>query len=1554
MKATRKSTTLRVFAILLLCFLFWGGCLNVHAAKKMWAKLDYNGLTFYYTEKSSLGNGEYWVNTGSKEEPGWVNKTISIFTFDDSFKDARPTSCYRWFYFQKAIYAINNLHNLNTTQVTTMEDMFRNCFTLITLDLTSFNTPNLTNTTCMFANSYKLERIYVNENFKTDKVTESESMFSACTALQGNISYEEAGSPMNQQYANLDGLFTAKDLADRPYVKYGSNNITFRYGYKYSPRENEYFVNTDVNNWDTPGWIAEHKTDIKSVTFDDSFKNFQPTTTMSWFSGCENLTTIYNIGNLNTSSLEYAAGMFRGCKSLRSLDLSTFDTSKTWSFNYMFEGCSSLSSINVSSFNTSKVGSFCGMFQNCSNLRTIDVSNFTMEKAYYVGYMFAGCTNLQTIDISKFSVANVENVNSLFDGCTNLKSIKFGDFTLNKTQYMNRLFSGCASLTSLDLTTFSTENIQHMDELFKGCTKLQSIYVSDKFVTSAVTSSDKMFEGCTSLSGSIDFDASKPNDKTYASADGYFINRDYIRTWVKYENGTLSFQKRSKKNFASNEYSLNSNESNPAWLGNNGNVTKVVIDATFADVRPTSCYRWFDGCAKLTDENLIGLGNLNTSSVWTFRKMFIGCSSLKNLDLSKFDTGKAQRLRSLVENCTNLQTVSLPKMDNVVNIEYMLKNCRSLTQVDLSGQNTGKVQLMTELFYGCSNLKEIIGLERISTASATGMYRMFMGCSALTDVNVSNFNTAKVTNMASMFEKCKSLASLDLSNFNTANVTDMSGMFNGCTWLTSLNMKNFNTAKVTNMNSMFKDCANLPTLDISMLETSSATTLASMFDGCKKLTSIDVSNFNTGNATALNLMFKNCEALTSLDLKSFNTANVWEFSDFVWGCKNLKEIDLSSFNTENATNMGHMFADCSSLTKLNLESFNTVKVKYVDNMFNGCTNLMKIYATGKFTTGAVENGADMFLGCTSLKGARQCDGANEVDATYANVSNGYLIDKALENPYVKFENETLTFYYHYGNRTLGENEYALNTGYKNPGWYGVHNNVKKAVFDPSFADALPTSCYMWFYWQKNNVAIEGLEYLNTSEVTNMSCMFRDCENLKSIDVSHFNTENVTDMSRMFYECKNVRALDVSKFNTSKVNNMYSMFDDCWRLKSLDVSKFNTSNVASVAYMFDNCNSLETIDVSNFDTRNVTNMKSMFSSCSSLQSLNLANFNTENVTDMSNMFFNCDALKSLDLSNFNTSKVKNMYEMFGSCNGIKSLDLSMFDTQNVENMERMFMYSDFESLNLSNFNTSKVKKMSYMFYGCKKLNEIIISDFSTESLTNSSEMLTNCPTTVYCSVKEAAKGSNSVFAANTMSPYVSITSNAEYGTLCVPVGGTLAEGGFSGFDKLYTVDTYETERNVVKLKEATGIEPGVPYIYRRKQTDTDPVAGAITFTADVTATATAPVNDGMLRGTFVRTTAPAGSYVLQTDGMFHPVAQAGTIAVGAYRAYLEIPGYDADGGYAKAFQLEFGDGETTGLDGIADDAPADAPADYYDLMGRRVDAPQKGRIYITRGKKVLFE
>ena len=244
-------------------------------------------------------------------------------------------------------------------------------------------------------------------------------------------------------------------------------------------------------------------------------------------------------------------------------------------------------------------------------------------------------------------------------------------------------------------------------------------------------------------------------------------------------------------------------------------------------------------------------------------------------------------------------------------------------------------------------------------------------------------------------------------------------------------------------------------------------------------------------------------------------------------------------------------------------------------------------------------------------------------------------------------NHTLTFYY--GTKPSGA--FGLNSGINYPEWYnyGTYAAVERVVFDPSFAQARPTTTAYWFYEMENLTTITGLNYLNTSEVTNMLGMFWGCKYLTSLDLSSFNTANVTDMRFMFNKCENLTSLDVSSFNTANVINMLAMFWDCKNLTSLDVSSFNTSNVTDMAAMFENCGKLTSLDVSSFNTANVTDMRFMFNKCENLTSLDLSSFNTANVTNMKNMFENCDELKTITVgSTWSTEAVTSSTDMFTNC------------------------------------------------------------------------------------------------------------------------------------------------------------------------------------------------------------------------------------------------------------------------------------------------------------------
>ena len=473
-------------------------------------------------------------------------------------------------------------------------------------------------------------------------------------------------------------------------------------------------------------------------------------------------------------------------------------------------------------------------------------------------------------------------------------------------------------------------------------------------------------------------------------------------------------------------------------------------------------------------------------------------------------------------------------------------------------------------FMNLTKLETITGLEYLNTANVTDMSYMFFNCSSLTSLDVTHFNTAKVTNMSFMFSRCSSLISLDVTHFNTANVTDMYEMFSSCSSLTSLDVTNFNTANVTDMNGMFSSCS--------------------------KLTSLDVTNFNTANVTDMSYMFCNCVALTSLDVTNFNTANVTRMTRMFLSCSSLTSLDVTNFNTAKVTDMSYMFSNCLALTSLYLTNFNTENVTNMEKMFSLCQALTTIYASSKFVTTRVSNSSGMFSKCKKLKGEEEWTN-KATDKTYAKIEGGYFSGGI---PRVKYADGTLTFFLT-SKETLGENEYELNSGKNFPGWMKHTLGITKVVFDTSFANARPTSCYKWFFWCENLNQVEGIKNLNTKEVTDMVNMFCDCRSLSSLDVSGFNTGKVTDMSGMFYECISLKLLDVAKFNTANVKSMSNMFYNCQNLASLNVTNFNTANVTNMQGMFYSCPALTTIYASDkFVTGQVTDGSNMFSNCINLK------------------------------------------------------------------------------------------------------------------------------------------------------------------------------------------------------------------------------------------------------------------------------------------------------------------------------------------------------------------
>lgn len=532
-----------------------------------------------------------------------------------------------------------------------------------------------------------------------------------------------------------------------------------------------------------------------------------------------------------------------------------------------------------------------------------------------------------------------------------------------------------------------------------------------------------------------------------------------------------------------------------------------------------------------------------------------------------------------------------------------------------------------------------------------------------------------------------------------------------------------------------------------------------------------------------------------------------------------------------------------------------------------------------------------------------------------------------------------------------------------------------------------------------------LKGLNTSNVKNMKSMFELCISLGYLDLSSFNTQKVKNFERMFYGCSSLKAIYASpKFVVNYPNSGPEMFYRCSKLagenKSYNIAHVNgdfakidggyfldatdlrpwvkqndktftfyygykkTKTLGKGEYKLDDWLNKKRNDRTSFTKATFDESFALYqpTSCDSwffyylrLEEIeNLHYLNTSKVTTMEGMFMQCSVIKSLDLSTFETSNVENFYGMFAHCKELESLDVSNFDTSAATNMREMFIRClKLKTIDLTNFETAKVKTMTKMFSKSTNLKAVIVGSKFSNSLDECTYMFADTPAQLYSHIDDyLANTGNKTFAdgyiSRSIRPYFPVNDKAEYGTLCSPVGGTLGDGTFIGFDKLYEVNADRTDKTAVKLKQVTKIEAGKPYIYHRDLTADTPVAAAVSFDA-TDAKASAPVNGGMMKGSFKSITAPDGSYILQTDGMFHRVANGNkSLKVGAYRAYLDM---SKVGSEAKTVTMSFDD-ETTGITDV--NAPAEESADtpIYDLSGRRISSPQRGQIFIFKGKKRL--
>lgn len=723
-------------------------------------------------------------------------------------------------------------------------------------------------------------------------------------------------------------------------------------------------------------------------------------------------------------------------------------------------------------------------------------------------------------------------------------------------------------------------------------------------------------------------------------------------------------------------------------------------------------------------------------------------------------------------------------------------------------------------------------------------------------------------------------------SFKDARLKDCSWWFSGFMGLTTItHLEYLNTSQVTNMQCMFQNCESLEALDLSTFNTENVTNMYGMFVSCKSLKSLNLSSFNTSKVKQMGYMFNNCESLTALDLSRFNTENVKDYEYMFHSCKSLTALDLSSFNSKEILNTSIMFSGCFALKTLDISSFDTSKTTDMLSMFSECSALETIYASSAFTTDNVKNDSYMFSNCRKLKNFDESNSGK----THAHIGEGGYFTVA--PAWVRFDAATGTLTFQCSSaKTDADTDFFLNEGSDVPGWYPAKSaDIKTVVFKRNFRDARPTTCSLWFGSCTNLTSIEGLENLNTSDVTRMDHMFYKCEKLRALDLSGFNTEKVEDMSDMFSNCKNLETLNLSSFKTNNLTNMSEMFLECNKIAQLDLSGFNTSGVKALDQVFKRCYVLESLDLSSFDTKWVTEMSSLFDNCQSLKTIYVSD-------------------------NFSTYRVKYSTNMFSYCNNLKGA--TAFAEK--EKDKARANYTD-------GYFTKKVGMNGPDIIGA-----------------------TGSPLTVYGLTLSDDKALELYEACYVQNGSYTRPMASTWGTLCLPYVIKPSDRNTCLF---YKIETMENDK--VLLTEITRghILAGTPLVVRKKDDSQKDIS--IYSEYAMMSTAPSNDNANPLKGTFSTTELTDDCYFIAKNQfrlVENYKGAASGVKVAGFRAYLQP---ETTAGSKRADVLSIGiDDEATGIESVeVIDWLNNPSAEYYDLKGRRVEGLQKGINIVKVGKRV---
>lgn len=383
-----------------------------------YARWSDDGKTLTFYSNHDRQSGDFGILHSGY--PSWLEDeneryaTATHVVFDESFSNARPTSCGYWFISFQSLEGIEGIEHLNTSETTSMEGMFYGCVVKNNMNLSALNTSKVKNMSNMFYNA-QIPSVSLS-GLDCSEVTDMEAMF-----MNASISQIDLTGLRTSKLTSMGSMFEGCQIKD---------------------------------NLDLSGFNTEKVTSMSSL--------FKKCTAPG-----------ICLTSFKTSNVTDMSSMFEGCSKLTSLDLTTFNTENVQNNCSMFKDCSSLTSLTFGNFYVGFSTNLSAMFQGCSALTSVDLSKFNTANVIDMQYMFDGCKSLASLDVSMFDTGNVLNMCNMFSGCSSLTELDLMNFSTSNVQTMDNMFAGNSSLVWIFADSkFSTASCTRGNGMFNGCESL--------------------------------------------------------------------------------------------------------------------------------------------------------------------------------------------------------------------------------------------------------------------------------------------------------------------------------------------------------------------------------------------------------------------------------------------------------------------------------------------------------------------------------------------------------------------------------------------------------------------------------------------------------------------------------------------------------------------------------------------------------------------------------------------------------------------------------------------------------------------------------------------------------------------------------------------------------------------------------------------------------------------------------------------------------------------------------------------------------------------------